>query len=288
MNSRRDFIKQAGLLGLATLAVPSFALNSVHKNMGIQLYTLRDVLPNNVTKVIEAVAKAGYTAVETYGFEKGKFWNFTPKEFKNLLSANGLKAPSGHYHMNDFIKDGETEQIKKDMEACKIIGGEYYTIASATVKEHTVEGYQYTAQCFNKVAEIAKSMGLKFAYHNHNHEFTKIGDTTGYEVYLKESDKNLVDFEMDLYWVVRSGNDPIKLITENPGRFPMWHVKGMDKADPSMNTEIGKGVIDFKPIFAEAKSSGMKHFFVEQETNYQPNPLDSIVSSANFIKKNLL
>ncbi|MCX2572985.1 sugar phosphate isomerase/epimerase family protein [Pedobacter sandarakinus] len=289
MNTRRTFIKQVGLAAGAALLVPSFAFDKASKNIGLQLFTLRDLLPKDVKGVIEKVAKAGYKEVETYGFNNGKFWNLTTKEFKSLLDANGLKAPSGHYGMDDFSKTGNTDKLKADIESAAALGGKYFTIAGAWVDpKKGIDGFKKTAEDFNKVAEIAKTSGLKFAYHNHDFEFHKIGDTTGYDVYLKETDPKLVNFELDLYWVVRSGNDPLTLFKKYPGRFHMWHVKDMDKAKPEWNTEVGKGSIDFKTIFAEAKLSGMEHFFVEHENNYQPDELGSIITSCNFIKANLV
>ncbi|PWS26796.1 sugar phosphate isomerase/epimerase [Pedobacter yonginense] len=289
MNSRRTFIKNVGLVAGAALIIPSLAFDKVNKNVGLQLYTLRDELPKDVRGIIEKVAKAGYKEVETYGYSNGKFWGLTPKEFKNLLSSNGLMAPSGHYGMDDFIKTGKTDALKADIESCAAIGGKYFTIAGAHVDTSKgADGFKSTALAFNKAAELAKASGLKFAYHNHDFEFKKIGDTTGYNVYLNETDKNLVGFELDLYWVVRSGNDPLSLISAHPGRFPMWHVKDMDKAKPELNTEVGKGSIDFKAIFARAKASGLQHFFVEHENNYYPNPIGSIESSCDYIKTNLI
>ncbi|WP_316804976.1 sugar phosphate isomerase/epimerase [Pedobacter nototheniae] len=288
MNSRRTFLKQAGLVAGATLLMPSFAFNKVTKNVGLQLYSLRDELPKDVKGIIEKVAQAGYQEVETYGFSNGKFWNLTPKEFKALLDANGLKAPSGHYGMDEFSKTGKTDKLKADIESSAAIGGQYFTIAGAHVDmSKGLDGFKKTANDFNKVAEIAKAAGLKFAYHNHDFEFKKIDDTTGYDVYLSETDKNLVNFEMDLYWVVRSGNDPLALFKKYPGRFPMWHVKDMDKTNPALNAEVGTGSIDFKTIFAETQLSGMEHFFVEHETNYKPNPMGSVAASCAYIKANL-
>ncbi|WP_231463356.1 sugar phosphate isomerase/epimerase [Pedobacter sp. Leaf132] len=289
MNSRRTFIKQAGLAAGAALILPSFAFDKATKNVGLQLYSLRKELPTDVNGVIEKVAQAGFKEVETYGFYNGKFWGLTPKEFLSLLEANGLKAPSGHYGMDDFLKTGSTDKLKADIDSAAAIGGKYFTIAGAHVDVNQgADGFKKVANAFNKVAEIAKSSGLKFAYHNHDFEFKKLGDTTGYDIYLTETDKNLVNFELDLYWVVRSGNDPLALFKKYPGRFPMWHVKDMDKAKPEWNTEVGKGSIDFKSIFAEAKTSGMKHFFVEHETNYNPNPIDSVKTSCQYIKANLI
>lgn len=289
MNSRRTFIKHVGLVAGAALIIPSLAFNKSKKNVGLQLYTLRDQLPKDVKGIIEKVAQAGYKEVETYGYSDGKFWGLTPKEFKSLLSSNGLKAPSGHYGMDNFIKTGNSDGLKADIEACAAIGGKYFTIAGAHVDTSKgADGFKSTAFAFNKAAELAKASGLKFAYHNHDFEFKKIGDTTGYNVYLNETDQNLVGFEMDLYWVVRSGNDPLSLISAHPGRFPMWHVKDMDKAKPELNTEVGKGSIDFKAIFAKSKESGMQHFFVEHENNYYPDPIGSIKTSCAYIKANLI
>ncbi|GGH18541.1 sugar phosphate isomerase/epimerase family protein [Pedobacter zeae] len=289
MNSRRTFLKQAGLAAGAAFLIPSFAFDKASKNVGIQLYSLRGELPKDVKGVIEKVAQAGYKEVETYGFSNGKFWGLTPKEFKALLDANGLKAPSGHYGMDDFSKTGKTDKLKADIESSAAIGGKYFTIAGAHVDTSKgIDGFKKTADDFNKVAEIAKASGLKFAYHNHDFEFKKLDGTTGYDVYLSETDKNLVNFEMDLYWVVRSGNDPLALFKKYPGRFPMWHVKDMDKTKPEWNTEVGQGSVDFKTIFAQAKLSGMQHFFVEQETNYKPDPIGSIKTSCDYIKANLV
>ncbi|MET4083065.1 sugar phosphate isomerase/epimerase [Pedobacter sp. UYP30] len=287
MTSRRSFVKQASFIVGAAIIAPSLAFNKVNKKVGLQLYTLRDLLPKNPAEVIKQIAKAGYKEVETFGLNGGKFFGYAPKDFKKLLADNGLTAPSGHYGMEEFDKTGKTDNLKADMQAALAVGSDYFTIASASVGEGA-DGYKKLAENFTKVAEIAKGEGLKFAYHNHNSEFKAVGDTTGYQILLKESDKNLVNFEMDIYWVVRGGKDPITLIKENPGRFVMWHVKDMDKQHPEQNTEVGNGSIDFKSIFAEAKLSGMKHFFVEHENNYYPDPIASIKTSCDYIKKNLL
>ena len=151
-----------------------------------------------------------------------------------------------------------------------------------------IDDYKKIAQKVNEAAELCKKSGIKLAYHNHDFEFKDYDGTTGYDILLKETDKNLVHFELDLYWVVRAGKDPLQLFKENSGRFTMWHVKDMDKENKDWNTEIGNGSIDFKTIFANAKLSGMKRFFVEQETNYVPNPLGSIATSYNYVNKNLV
>lgn len=290
MNSRRTFIKQTGLLAAGALLAPSLAFKPAKKTVGIQLYTLRDQLPKDVKGVIRKVAEAGYKEVETYGYSiKDKFWGLDPKAFKSLLNENGLKAPSGHYGMDNFFLTGNSDELKTYIEAANIVGGSYITVPWLGEElRKDIDGFKNVAEKLNKAAELCKASGLKLAYHNHDFEFKPHGDQIGYEVMLKQTDPKLVHFEMDLYWVVRSGNNPVKLFEENPGRFPMWHVKDMDKANPALNTEVGNGSIDFKEIFKHTKLSGLKHAFLEQENNYVPDPFESIVKSYKHISSQLM
>jgi len=290
MISRRNFIVTTSLAATAVLASPSFALTMNKKEIGLQLYTLRDELPKDVKGTLEKVAKAGYTTVETYGFSiKDQFWGLTPQELKKILDDNGLKVVSGHYNLGSFLYDGKTEEVVAAIEAAKILKSEFLTIPWVDEPfRRNIEDYKKIAASVNEAAKICKKAGLKLAYHNHDFEFKKYDGVTGYEILLKETDKDLVYFELDLYWVVHSGNDPLKLFKENPGRFKMWHVKDKDKNNNDLNTEVGSGTIDFKPFFSAAKQSGMVHFFVEQENNFASNSFDSIQTSCDFISKSLI
>ena len=292
MNSRRNFLKLSGLAAAGLLISPSFACSPAaakQKRIGIQLYSLREQLPKDVKGVIKQVAQAGFKEVETYGYSlKDKFWGLSPEEFSSLLKDNGLTAPSGHYGMDKFFTDGSTEELKSYIEAANVIGGKYITVpylGDALRKD--LDGYKAVAAKLNQAAELCKASGLKLAYHNHDFEFKPYGDKTGYQILLSETDPKLVQFVLDLYWVVRSGNDAQKLFTENPGRFPMWHIKDMDKADQKLNTEIGTGSIDFKKIFASAKLAGLEYPFLEQE-NFKIDPFKSIQDSYNYINTELV
>ncbi|QPH39078.1 TIM barrel protein [Pedobacter endophyticus] len=290
MLTRRNFLLSGSMAAAAALLVPSFACMGSKKNVGLQLYSLRDELPKDVKGTIEKVAKAGFNQVEAYGFSiKDQFWGLDPVKFKQLLDDNGLYAPSGHYGLTDYLSTGDQAELEEAIVAAKMLGSEYITIPWLNEEiRKTADDYKKVAEKINVAGQECKKAGLKLAYHNHNFEFEKQGETSGYEILLAETDKNLVNFELDLYWVVRAGHDPIKLFKENPGRFTMWHVKDMDKANPDLNAEVGTGSIDFKPIFAEAKLSGMKYFFVEHETNYKPNPVASVTASCAYIKKELI
>ncbi|MEO8238669.1 MAG: sugar phosphate isomerase/epimerase [Flavobacterium sp.] len=290
MTSRRNFIKNSSLAAVAVLTLPSLVFSMNKKEIGLQLYTLRDELPKNVKAVLEKVASAGFTIVETYGFSiKDQFWGLSAAELKKILDINNLKAISGHYGIGSFLADGNTTELEAAINAAKILESEYLTIPWIDPPfRSNIDDYKKIASRLNEAGKMCQKAGLKLAYHNHDFEFENYNGITGYNILLKETDPDLVYFEMDLYWVVRSGKDPIELFKENPGRFKMWHVKDMDKLKPELNTEIGLGSIDFKTIFKEAKLAGMKYFFVEQENNFAVNSFESIKTSSDFILKNLI
>ena len=290
MITRRNFIINTSLATTAVLALPSLAFTMDKKEIGLQLYTLRDEIAKDVKSTLEKVAAAGFTTVETYGFSiKDQFWGLSPMDIKKILDANKLKAVSGHYNLGSFLYDGNTAELIAAIEAAKILKSEFLTIPWVDEPfRKNIQDYKKIAARLNEAAKLCVNSGLKLAYHNHDFEFQKHDGITGYEILLKETDKNLVCFELDLYWVVRSGNDPLQLFRDNPGRFKMWHVKDMDKIDQALNTEIGSGSIDFKTIFKEVKQSGMKHFFVEQENNFAGDSFQSIKTSCSFILKELL
>ncbi|MGN7205782.1 sugar phosphate isomerase/epimerase family protein [Pedobacter sp. SAFR-022] len=289
MNSRRTFIKQAGIAAAAGLVLPSFACVKSSKVVGLQLYSLRELLPQDPRGVIAKVAAAGYKEVETYGYSaEGGFWGLDPKSFKNLLIENGLTAPSGHYGIDKYIQDGNEEELKSFIAAASAIGSEYLTVPYlGDALRQNADDYKKVAAKLNQAGALCKASGLKIAYHNHDFELKSWGETTGLEIMLKETDPKLVDFEMDIYWVVRSGKDPIQLFDAYPGRFTMWHVKDMDKANNEKNIEVGSGGIDYKTIFKGAKKAGLKHAIMEQE-NFDMEPYASITQSQNYIKTELL
>lgn len=290
MTQRRDFLKQAGLLSALSLVKPGalFAASPALK-VGLQLYTLRDYIGKDVKGVLAKAAKAGYQEVETYGYSKeGGFWGLPAKEFKAVLAGNGLTTSSGHYGLDDFIRDGNQDAFKSYIEAANNCGQTYIVVPYLGDKlRATADDFKLVASKLNKAGEIGKAAGLKLGYHNHDFEFKPVGGVVFYDVLLKETDPALVDFELDLYWAVRAGLDPIKLIEAHPRRFTMWHIKDMDKAQPEHNTEVGAGSIDFKKIFQHAKTSGLKHIFMEQEY-FVIDAYQSITQSAAYMKKNLL
>ena len=289
------FKLQKNLSGVLLIAVLFFTGMSSsnaqkRKDVGLQLYSLREMLPKDVKGTLQKVSQAGYTQVELYGFNiKEQFWGLKPAELKEILDDNHLKPISGHFNMTPYFKTGDEAELKAAIEAAKILGLKYVTIPWLDADVRTsANDYRTVAKRLNYAGQLCKNAGLKLAYHNHDFEFIKYGNETGMDILLKHTDKKLVNFEMDIYWVIRTGLKPYDLFKANPGRFVMWHIKDMDKADHKLNAEVGTGTIDYKDIFKQAKLSGMKYFFVEHETNYKPDMIGSITQSCTYIKEQIL
>lgn len=289
MSNRRTFIQQAGLLTTGLMINPSIFLMK-DKVVGLQLYTLREYITKDVRGIIAKVAGAGYKDVETYGYDhKNQYFGLSPKDFGALLKSRGLTSTSGHYSPEAFLNGKGTDDLKYMIEGAKDLNQQHFVIPYLTEDmRKSADDYKAIAEKLNSAAELCKNANLQLAYHNHDFEFKKWeAGVTGFDILLKETDKELVDFELDLYWVVRSGNDPIRLFNESPGRYKLWHVKDMHKTNNKLNTEIGSGKINFREIFAKAKISGVQHFFMEQE-NFTMDPFESIAKSNKYIKNVLM
>ena len=289
MTTRRNFLKETGLMA-ATLALAPTISNAFarpKKAVGIQLYTLRSIIGNDITSVIEKVAKAGFKEVETYNFSpKDNFWGLKPAEFKSLLSVNGIYSPSGHFGFDPYLTTGNLDEIKPYIEASNVLGSKYVVVPWLGEKlRKTADDYKRVAEKLNKAGELGAKSGLSVGYHNHAFEFKKMGGTTGFDIMLKETDPNLVDFELDIYWAVNAGHNPIEIFNKYPNRFKMWHVKDMDRTNSERTTEIGKGSIDYQAIFAKAKQAGVEHIYVEQDDNMLPTPLESVKTSFDYIQR---
>ena len=322
MSSRRIFMQQAGLMAAGLMVNPSNIFSRNYGNtlskIGIQLYTLRDQLTKDVNGTIEKVAKTGYDHVETYYGYKGlqepvRFWGLAPKALKALLKANNLTSHSGHYQLDDFLTrgNGKADALKAQLDIAAELGQQYLVVPvppHALIEKLNGADFKYMAAQLNKAGELAQKSGLKIGYHNHFWEFRQLPDSksTGYEILLTETEPALLHFELDIFWAVKAGADPLTLFHKHPGRFAMWHVKDIDKSAPAKITgpeadkkpsgeilsnikfaEVGTGTVDFKKIFADASEAGVKYAFVEQDQIYI-DPFQSIQKSYDYVKRNLL
>ena len=288
MINRREFLKTSALFSAGVLVAPKlFAYDK--KYIGLQLYTVRDAMAKDVAGTLAKVAELGYTSVEA-SYSDGKYYGVEPKAFAGLLKKNNLIMPSSHYLLGEAMKGKGTilNDWDKAAEDDASIGQKYMVCAWLAPSERgNLDHYKKLAEDFNKAGETCKKAGVQFCYHNHDFEFIQENGKYPYEILLENTDKNLVKMEIDLYWLTKANQDPIALIDKHPGRFPLWHVKDMDKTEKKMFTEVGNGVIDFKKIFTKANKAGLKYFFVEQDV-CPGNPFDSISQSISYIKKNLV
>ena len=267
---RRSFLGTVTAAGVLAKRLSWAAERKIEK-VGLQLYTVRDQMKADFAGTLEKVAKIGYREVEFAGY-----FDSPPKEVKRLLDRNGLTAPSAHI---DY--DHITTKLPEVLEAAKVVGHSY--IVCPWIGEELrgdAEGWKRVAQALHKAGADIKKTGIQLAYLNHNFEFKTFNGQFGYDILLAEADPNLVKMEMDLYWITKAGADPLKYFAKFPSRFPLVHVKDMDKNRDF--AEVGSGTIDWKPIFAKSQQAGIKHYFVEQDQS--KDPFASIKSSYEYLR----
>jgi sugar phosphate isomerase/epimerase len=244
------------------------------ERVGLQLYTLRNEMGKDFEGTLDKVSAIGYREVEFAGY-----FGRTPQQVKAALSHSGLSAPSSHVSLQAMRSDWN-----KALESAAMIGHHYLVLAYLLPEERkSLDDYKKLADLMGRAGEDCRRAGLQFAYHNHDFEFQPLEGAVPYDLLLKETDPKLVKLELDLYWIAKAGQEPAKYFAMYPKRFELFHVKDMDKTAKKHFTEVGRGVIDFKRIFAQSKQSGVKHYFVEQDET-PGSPFDSIKVSYDYLK----
>jgi len=268
------------LFGVLLLSI-SCQKNTVKKNIGLQLYSLRDSMRTNPTATVQEVGQMGYTFVEPAGYADGKFYGMSAADFRTLVENNGMKVISSHTGM--AVPDSTRwDSVMSWWDACieshLAVGVKYIVQPSMdSVAYQSLAGLQRYCDYFNAVGQKCKEKGIRFGYHNHQAELQQLEGQVIYDYMLQHTDSSLVVFEMDLYWLQEGGGNIINYFTTYPKRFPLWHVKD-DK-------ELGaSGKMDFKTIFENASLSGMKYPIVEQE-EYTTTPLEGVKQSFDFLNQ---
>jgi sugar phosphate isomerase/epimerase len=283
-HSRRQFLATLGVgaLGLAGINAASSCASSGAgtaagtrklKRIGIQLYSVRNLMQQDMPGTLAQVAAAGYKEVEFAGY-----FGRTADQVRQLLAQNGLTSPSSHLQFDPF-----TGNASAVLAFSKAIGNEWAVIPYIPEERRkTMDDWKRITDLLNSLGAQAKSQGLRLAYHNHNFELADMGGgQRPLDFMLSNTDPSLVDFEMDLYWVVFGGGQPIEFFNRYPGRFPMVHVK--DSAGPPDNkmVDVGQGTINFPAIFALSDKAGIKHYFVEHDN--PADPIATIRNSARYL-----
>lgn len=285
---RRQFIKLSAALGSGLVlssvsnqligCSPSRHMN-VSTNFGLQLWTLRDDLPKDPRGVLTQVASFGYKQIESFEGPKGMFWGMTNKEFKKLMDDLGMKIVSSHCDINkDFErKVAEAAEIGMDYLICPYLG-----------PQKTIDDFKRFAATFNERGATCKKHGIRFAYHNHDYGFIPLEGQMPQHILMDNTDKDLVDFEMDIYWVVTGGQDPKAWLDQYPGRFKLGHVKDRSRNVPASERDasvvVGTGSIDFKDLLKYAQTKGMRYFIVEQEQYKGTTPIEAAKADAAYMK----
>jgi sugar phosphate isomerase/epimerase len=315
MTNRRKFLQQSGTFALSAFLLPQLGRaagvfsNKSAAPIGLQLYTLGDLMTTDAKGTLQKLAAIGYKEVESAGSEKGNYYGYAPKEFAAMVKEAGMHWRSAHvpgapFTMAQIMKMAKTAEdsarIQKIMERFKnrpkmanlkenyqqladeaAEGGLSYLVCSS-IPVSTMDEIKVAVDVFSKAGEACKNNGVQFAYHNHQTEFDDIEGHRPFDYILDNCDKALVKMELDLAWATKAKQDPVELFKLHPGRYPLWHVKDLDKTT-MLPAEVGSGVIDFKRIFDHAKDSGMKYFFVEQDQ--APQPLQNVTNSYNYLSK---
>ena len=282
--NRKEFLNLtgsvAGAIALSKYA-NDFLINNGQagiKTFGLQLYTLRDDMLKDPRYVLKQIAGFGYQQVESYEGPKGMFWGMSNKEFKTCMDELNMIIISSHCDIN---KDFE----KKVDEAAAI--GMKYLIYNWPDKKEPMDEYRRLADSFNKCGEICRKAGLRFANHNYDKSFEMLDSEFPQDVLMQNTDPALVDYQMDIYWVVSGGADPISWLKKYPNRFRLCHIKDRikDATERDASCTLGEGSIDFSNILKIAKKNGMQYYFVEQERYDGTTPVKAVETDAEYMKK---
>jgi sugar phosphate isomerase/epimerase len=251
------------------------------KAVGLQLYSLRDQFKKDVAQTLDQVRAFGITNVELAGT-----YGVAPEKFKEQLDARQIKAVSGHFSY---------EQCRDDIEGvareAKVLGLEYAGCAWIPHKDPFDEKTcREAAAVFNRAGEALAKHGLKFFYHTHGYEFLPYRDGALFDLLMAETNPEYVRIEMDIYWIVHPGQDPVKLLEKYGKRFELMHVKDMKRGTPggftgqsdvTNNVALGAGIIDWPGIFRAAKKAGVKWYFIEDES---PTSVAQIPQSLRYLE----
>ncbi len=322
--NRRNFLRQTGLIAATPLIVSelwsctpsskteektsdSTATSSIIsepsvKDFGIQLWTVKEDMLKDPKGTLKALASYGYKQIESFQGEKGVFWGMTAKEFKTYMDELDMNIVSTHCNP-DYTMKKETEKEFGQLVNDAASIGMKYLINPFLGSLKTQDEWKKAAEGLNRQGEIANKAGLRVAYHNHNFEFKKFADGTMPETMLLDgTDPKLVDFEMDMFWVIKAGENPEEWLKKYSNRFKLCHIKDLYKDekvaelrknkaevmvldDVSASCDLGTGKIDFPKILSTAKANGVEYFIVEQERFDNTTPLKAVEGDAAYMKK---
>ena len=290
---RRTFVK----LGTAAYAASLIPLSCLDKpprsnQMGLQLFTVRDALERDVLETLKALKAMGYTNFESYGYNVADqtYYGMSPEQFKQMLGDLGLATNSGHYGFSDYLRASKDEILRYTdgcIDGASRLGDEYIVWPIVGERDRNPEGFKMLVEKLNIIGERASAAGMGFAYHNFGYEFVEYAEFMPYRYIIEQTDPSQVKLEVDFYWVAHAGvYTPKEVIELAPGRFPLWHIKDMDKISRDY-TELGSGSIDYTTLMPDPMRAGLKHHYIEQGGNFAQDSMSSVAQSAAYFQSNL-
>ena len=272
--NRRQFLNRTALLAAGTIASQQIftacaAAPKANKGrIGIQLYSIKDELAKDFAGSLKKLSDIGYSLIEPYGFTKDEFFGHTMKELSKMVNDLGMSI-SGSHIWSSISVNNPTEKEWDFWKQCADIvtsGGGKWAIQSSLPKAETMDDLQPVFSYFNRAGEICKQGGVKFAFHNHTEEFKKIDDEMILDLLIKNTDPELVFFQVDMGHTVNGGGDCVHYLSKYPNRIALWHASDFDAVNRHY-TDVGKGSVPYPELFALAETSGLEQLIVEQETH---------------------
>jgi sugar phosphate isomerase/epimerase len=295
--SRRMFLKTASASAVGATVwsnLPRLMANPLGLPLGLQLYSVRDILPKDYEGTLRQLGAIGYREVEAAGF-----FNHSPSEVKQAMERAGLRCVSAHYSLKDLLpKVDETVQYGKELGLNYIVCASPWFQDPSRVKDPgsraareamTLDDWRWNADQFNRIGERVNAAGMHFAYHNHTPEFRSENGVLFYDELMRSTDPSKVTMELDCGWAAVAGQKPADLLTRYPTRISMLHVKdfkmgnGVVPLPQAPSTEMGHGVIDYHPIFEAARKARIEHIFVEQEEFDMPM-MEALKIDADYMR----
>jgi sugar phosphate isomerase/epimerase len=281
ISSRRTFLKaSAASVAVTTTAVRRLSAAPLSLPIGLQLYSVRELLPKDFDGTLRQLAAAGYVEVEAAGY-----FDHTAAQFRQAMDQAGLRCISTHYGLAQL-----RAHLDEEIEYAHSAGMSYIICPTPMRKDPAAHGplnledWRWVAAELNKIGEKVKAAGMTFGYHNHGPEFGNENGVVFYDELLRLTDPRLVIFEMDCGWVFAAGRDPVDYLSKMPERFPLLHVKDMAKNAKGEyeSTVLGRGAMDYKPILRAA--TAVKHYFIEQEEFDMP-VMEALRLDADYMRK---
>jgi len=289
MNRRQFINRSAALLAVSSIGGQSMLAETMAKmnkgRIGIQLYSVKDELPVDFEGTLKKLSAMGYSSVEPYGFDGDKFFGYTMKEVSSIVKGMGMTLSGSHINsgivLSEDINAKEWDFWRKCADSLKSGGGKWAIQASVPIAK-TMDDLKRTVAYFNHAGEVCRRGGMKFAFHNHYEEFEKIEGEVILDYIIKNTDPQLVSFQLDLAHTLNGGGDCVHYLRDYPGRIRLWHASDFN-LERKEYTELGKGSVPYSALFEIAKSSGLECLVIEQET--QGDIFTSCKADIDYLKQ---